>query len=211
MAKNLKYSVNLLRFNPNMSEEASECTTIFPFGYQDIVFKSLNNENNCVFCGEPYMLDVCTCPDYMQVVSWLKQRDASSKLVITKFDVMQISANDKYCRSRLVECKYNKSANPVNVKIANFDFCTWIEDKKCTGAIMLSRAWQQMNHVCFYVHREGIDGVYLVKVNLHGISRRYPVYHVEWRTNRATFEMDIERQISADIIVKKLSAVRLPE
>ena len=74
-----------------------------------------------------------------------------------------------------------------------------------------SLVWWQMDQICFLAHRWGREGIHLVKVNLGDISGHYPVYHVEWRTNKATFETDVERLITPDILIQNLSAVRLPE
>lgn len=208
MAKNFKYQVNLLNYHPE--EMLFGGATVFPYGYQEVEFRTLNEGDKCVFCGEPQMRERCTCPDYQRVLKYVRQRYADSKITISRSEIFQVSASSNYCHCRPVEFDPHQVATPMTVKVEDFDFCTRIDDNKKEGMIMLSRAWHQLDQICFFARREGRPRIHLVVVDRSDIDLHYPVYHVEWITNRSRYKMDIEKVITPDIIIQNLSAVRLP-
>lgn len=207
--RSFKYNVHLSDYGAEVMENVITDKQVFPFHYQNVVLETFAPKNACIFCGEPLDKKGCSCAEYKKVMDWINKRYTHSSIEIMEYEVVIVSASSSYCHRTLVDDDRFELANPMKVKVDDFDYCTRIHDEKPDGDIMLSQAWEQDDSVCFFTHREGLPGVHLVRIEMSDLNS-YPVYHIKWKAGKATYEMDVEHRLTPDDLIQQLSAVRLP-
>lgn len=207
--KEMKYNVHLLHLDAEIMEDEIKDKQVFPFHYSEVVLETFIPKTECIFCGKSLDKKECSCAEYQKVMDWINKRYTHSSIKITEYEVAIVSTGKNYCHRIIVDDDRFELVEPMTVKVDDFDYCTRIHDDKSDGDIMLSRAWEEKGVICFFTHREGHPGVHFVRINKSDMFC-YPVYHIKWKAGKATYEMNIERQLTPDDLIQQLSAVRLP-